>query len=83
MLLANREIMVTSTVCAVVTPTATFIDDTIEVFLTPSPPKHTGNPNYSAIKDIHQLLTENAELVESNLIVRQNVYIGIILPPKQ
>ena len=73
--------MVTSTVGAVVTPTATFIDATIEVFLTPSPPKHAGNPNNAQNKEGHQLLMENVALVEIYLGGGNNGYLGLVFPP--
>ena len=38
---------------------ASAVDATEEGFPTPSLPKHSENPDYSAIKETHQLLTEN------------------------
>ena len=59
------------------------VDATVEGFPTPSLPKHSGKPDYSAIKDTHQLLTANAVSVECDLGGGQNGYLSLILPPKQ
>ena len=52
----------------------------MEGFPTPSLPKRADKPDYAAIKEIHQLLTANVALVESDLDGGQNGSLRIILP---
>ena len=63
--------------------TASLVDATIKGFPNPSLPNHTVNPDYAAIKELHQLLMDNASSFDSNLGVGQNGYLGLVLPPKQ
>ena len=39
----------------------------MEVFTTPSSPKHSSKPDYAAIKETHQILTKNVASVECDL----------------
>ena len=64
-------------------PTAAAVDATVEVFPTPSLPKHSDNQEYAAIKDTYQLLTANAASVKCDLGRGQKVYLSLILPPEQ
>ena len=59
------------------------VDAKVEGLPTPSLPKHSGKPDYVAIKEAHQLLTANTASVECNLGGGQNSYLSLILPPKQ
>ena len=52
-------------------------------FHTPSLPKHFYKPDYSAIKETHQLLTANVASIECNLGGGQKGYLGLILLPDQ
>ena len=81
--LATRQVPITSSVGVEVMSTATLFDVTMEGFPTLSLPKHVGNPDYAAIKEIHQLLTANPASVEGNLGGGQNDYLGLILLPEQ
>ena len=58
-----RRVLITSTVGVESIPTASVVDARVEGFPTPSLPKHSGKPDYVAIKDTHQLLTTNATSV--------------------
>ena len=64
-------------------PTSKVVDATVEGFPIPSLPKHSGNPDYTIIKETHQLLTSNAASIEYNIGGVQNVYLSLILPPNQ
>ena len=64
-------------------PTDTLFDITVEGLPTPSPYKNVGNPDYTIIKEFHQLLTTNAASVNSNLGGDNDSYLGLILPPKK
>ena len=64
-------------------PTAATVDATVEGFPTPSFPKNSGNSDYAAIKETHQLLTANVAYIECDLVGGQNSYLGLILLPKQ
>ena len=64
-------------------PTSASVDATVEGLPTPSLSKHSGNPDYAAIKEAHQLLTVNTVSIEYDLGGGQNGYIGLILPPEQ
>ena len=64
-------------------PTSAAVDATVEGLLIPSLPKHSGKPDYTAIKETHQLLTLNEASIEYNLGRGQNGYLGLILPPDQ
>ena len=62
---------------------ASLVDAIVEEFSIPSLPTHLGKTNYAAIKEAHQLLTENAALDERAIRRGQNGYLGLVLPPKQ
>ena len=64
-------------------PTATEANTIVKGFPIPSLPKPSGNPDYAAIKETHQILTANAASVEYDLGGGQNGYLGLILLPKQ
>ena len=64
-------------------PTAPKVDATVEGFPNHSPPKHSGKPEYAAIKETNQLLTVNAASIECDLGGGQNGYLGLILLPEQ
>ena len=64
-------------------PTSTAVDTTVEGFPTPSIPKHYGKPDYTVIKETHQLLMANADSIECELSGDQKGYLGLILPSKQ
>ena len=63
--------------------TATSVNATVERFPIPSLPKCMGKTDYATIKEVHQLLTANVSLVESELGEGQNGYLGLIFPPEQ
>ena len=50
---------------------------------TPSLSKHLGKPDYASIKDTHQLMMSNAELLESALGRGKNGYLVLGVPPVQ
>ena len=64
-------------------PTASAVDNKLEGFPTPSPPKHLGKPDYAIIKETYQLLMAKKASIKCDLGGGQNVYLGLILPPKQ
>ena len=81
--LATRWVSITSKVCVEDMPTTVAVDATKEEFPSHSLPNHSGNPDCSAIKEAHQLLTANAASIDCNLGVFQNGYLGLIHLPKQ
>ena len=78
-----REVPINSTVIVEAMLTASSADTTVVGFPTPSLPNHTCKPKYTALKEIHQLLTSNTALVQSNLGGGQNGYLRLILPPEE
>ena len=62
--LSRWEVPIISTVDVEVMSISTLVDATIEVFSTPSIPKHAGKTDYITMIKCHQLLTENTALVE-------------------
>ena len=64
-------------------PTSAAVDATVERFPNPSLPNHSGKPNYTVIKETHQLLKVNAAFVECDLGRVQNGYLGLIFLPEQ
>ena len=80
-----REVPITSTVGVEFMSIEASSNTTVEGVPTPSTsiPKLAFKTEYATIKDVHQLPTANAALVESNLGGGQNGYLGLILPPDQ
>ena len=79
----QQRVPTTSAVGAEAMPTAAAVNAIVEGFSTPSLPKHSGNPDYAAIKETHQLLTLNAASGKCNLSGGHNSYFDLILPPEQ
>ena len=59
-LLVMREVPIISAVCVEVMFPKSSVDATVDKLPTPSLPKHEGNPEYSAIKEIQKLLNEKS-----------------------
>ena len=78
-----REVQINSTVVVEAMLTASSADTTVVGFPTPSLPNHTCKPKYTALKEIHQLLTSNTALVQSNLGGGQNGYLSDDMSSKQ
>ena len=75
--------MITSAVGVELISTTALVDRIFGELPTPYLPKHLGKTKRAAIKEVHQLLTENTESIERYLSSRQNRYPGIVLPPEQ
>ena len=82
---SDEGVPITSTVGVEDILTATLVVANVEGLPFPPllTPKHAGNTDYVAMKEIHQLLTENTALVKSNLGIGQNLYLRFILPPEK
>ena len=78
-----RKAPITSPFGVEVMLAASLVNATIEGVPNHSPPNHARKPYYSAIKGCYQLLTANMLLVKRGLGGVQNVYLRIVLPPKQ
>ena len=78
-----REVLTTPTVgIEFMSPTA-MVEAIVKGLPNPSLLKQSGNTNYDAIKEVHQLLMSNMVLVESAHSGGQNRHLGIVLLPKQ
>ena len=78
-----RNAPITSPVGVEVMLATSLVNTTVEGVPNQSPPNHESKPYYSAIKVCYQLLTANMLLVKRGLGGVQNVYLRIVLPPKQ
>ena len=76
-------ILITSTVGAEFTLTATSVESIVKGFLNPSLPRTPGKTNVTAIKESHQFLTEKVVMIKIALSGGHNRYLGIVLLPEK
>ena len=59
------------------------VDTIVEGIPPPYIPKRTGKPNYTVIKETHQILKSNVAMIESDLGEVQNGYLRLVILPEK
>ena len=59
------------------------VDTIVEGIPPPYLPNRTGKPNYTVIKETHQILKSNVAMIESDLGEVQNSYLRLVILPEQ